>query len=64
MPTVTVRLKVSEREQLVRDALARGLSMSQYVRSSLLVASVDFEGAVAGLERRVSELERLAGRDY
>lgn len=61
MPTVTIRLGDAEKQQLVRDAHARGLSVSEAVREALGFQSAGLEGRVEDLERRLSELERMAG---
>lgn len=61
MPTVTVRLSAQEKHQLVRDAHSRGVPVSELVRDALGVRGGDLEGRVEDLERRMRELERLAG---
>lgn len=61
MPTVTIRLGAPEKQQLVRDAHARGLTVSDAVREALGLHASGIEGRVEDLERRLSELERMAG---
>jgi hypothetical protein len=61
MPTVTIRLGAAEKQQLVRDAHTRGLTVSAAVREALGAQASDLEGRVVDLERRMSELERMAG---
>lgn len=61
MPTVTVRLGAAEKQQLVRESHARGVTVSESVRDALGLRASGLEGRVEDLERRLSELERMAG---
>jgi transposase-like protein len=61
MPTVTIRVSAEEKQQLVRDAHSRGVAVSELVRDALGVRSGDLAGRVEDLERRMSEIERMAG---
>lgn len=61
MPTVTVRVSPGEQDSLRSEARARGTSVSEVVRDSLKLRAGDLEGRVEDVERRLAELERMAG---
>lgn len=68
MPRLTVRVDDDERVELERTARARGLSLSDLVREALRLRGSgdplgDLERSVETLDRRVAELERVAGQD-
>jgi hypothetical protein len=61
MPTVTIRVSAQEQFALRSEARARGVSVSELVRDALKLRGGDLEGRVEDVERRLSELERMAG---
>jgi predicted DNA-binding protein len=65
MPTVTIRLSEQERAALQAAASRSGQTLSAYVRETLGLSenreSLDWaHERIAGLERRMDALERLA----
>jgi transposase-like protein len=61
MPTITVRVSAEEKQQLVRDAHVRGKVLSELVREALGVQASGLEDRLEDVERRLAELERMAG---
>lgn len=67
MPTITIRVSDQERTDLETAAQRSGQSLSAYIRETLDLrenrASLDWaHERIAGLERRMDALERLAAR--
>lgn len=64
MPSITVRLPDDLHDELAREALTRGLRLSDVVRERLdprAVSSRDIAGLVDEHEERITRLEQLAG---
>jgi hypothetical protein len=60
MPTITIRVSGQERAALEAAASRSGQNLSAYIRETLMLREGDIAGRVEDLDRRLSELERLA----